>query len=382
MRKRIFSFVFILQLVLCQASFASFVAVLETFSPKDVLTLSERQFLTDELRAQAGAVLPAYMGYTIMTRENINVMLPPGKSLEECEGSCIAETGRNIAADYVAQGRVGKFGDKLTLTIELYETAGSKLVSSQTSMQTDATELWNYIKANSKDLFKRILETDQLAVKKQPKDIQLSFSSWDKSPFDTIYADSEPRPKKKPSKSANKKHEGFGTFTDNRNNRKYKVIDVNGKIWMAENLDYQTPESDCYEGNPANCMRNGRLYPWYDAVGLNLQCMTQRCATKMDPSKRGVCPVGWHLPSKEEFNSLVEELNRLHKNVRVDFNIQYSGFRFFGGNFMGMGKNARFWTRDESSEAEAFAFFFEDGAPRITTESKNNEYSVRCVLND
>lgn len=64
-------------------------------------------FLTDKLRDRAKAVLPAYMGYVIMTRENINAMLPPGKSIEECEGSCLVETGKNIAADYVAQARVG-----------------------------------------------------------------------------------------------------------------------------------------------------------------------------------------------------------------------------------------------------------------------------------
>ena len=93
-------------LALCIPSFATFIAVLETVSIDKALTPAECRFLTDELRAQAGAALPAYMNYTIMTRENINVMLPPGKSIEDCEGSCIAETGRNIAADYVAQARM------------------------------------------------------------------------------------------------------------------------------------------------------------------------------------------------------------------------------------------------------------------------------------
>ena len=143
-------------LCLCMNSFAAFVAVLETVSIDSAIASSECHFLTDELRAQAGAALPPNMNYTIMTRENINVMLPPGKTLEECEGSCLAETGKNISADYVAQARVGKFGDKLTLTVELYETAGGKLLGSYTALQSTAIDLWNDIKRNSKTLFARV----------------------------------------------------------------------------------------------------------------------------------------------------------------------------------------------------------------------------------
>ena len=67
---------------------AKYVAVLETISDKELLTLQERQYLTDILRGQAVRALPAEQNWTIMTRENINVMLPPGKSIEDCEGSC------------------------------------------------------------------------------------------------------------------------------------------------------------------------------------------------------------------------------------------------------------------------------------------------------
>ena len=150
---RIFAFAL---LFFCLDSFAAFVAVLETIAIDSAITPSECHFLTDELRAQAGVALPPYMNYTIMTRENINVMLPPGKALEDCEGTCLAETGRNISADYVAQARVGRFGDNLTLTVELYETGSAKLLGSYTALQPAATDLWNDIKRNSKTLFARI----------------------------------------------------------------------------------------------------------------------------------------------------------------------------------------------------------------------------------
>ena len=135
---------------------ATHVAVLETVSEKDVMGRSEKMFLTDKLRERANAVLPAYLDYIVMTRENIVAMLPPGKTLEDCEGDCVAETGKNISADYVAQARVGMFGSQYTLTMELYETAGSNLIGSFTTRKPNADSLLEEIEKKADDIFKLI----------------------------------------------------------------------------------------------------------------------------------------------------------------------------------------------------------------------------------
>ena len=134
-------------------AFAAYVAVLETIGDPNTLDRNERLVLTDKLRQIAVTTLPNYMGYTIMTRENINVMLPPGKAVEDCEGSCLVETGKNISADYVAQARTGKFGSALTVTVELYETASGKLMASYVGQGTDAMELLSEIENKSPSLF-------------------------------------------------------------------------------------------------------------------------------------------------------------------------------------------------------------------------------------
>ena len=135
---------------------AKFVAVLETISDKGLLTLQERQYLTDILRGQAVRELPAEQNWTIMTRENINVMLPPGKSIEDCEGSCLAETGKNIAADYVAQARISKFGNSLAISAEMYETAGNKLVASFAGRGESVIDLEKIIKEQASPFFKKV----------------------------------------------------------------------------------------------------------------------------------------------------------------------------------------------------------------------------------
>lgn len=83
-----------------------------------------------------------------------------------------------------------------------------------------------------------------------------------------------------------------GTFTDGRNGRTYKtVIMPDGKIWMAENLNYQTDSSWCYEKrsrrlDTSDCDKYGKLYNWDNAMWA--------------------CPRGWHLPSYREWAGLLK----------------------------------------------------------------------------
>jgi TolB-like protein len=143
--------------ILALPAFATHVAVLETTAAKDALSLEEKQYLTDVLRSEAVKALPAEQNYVIMTRENIIMMLPPGKTLEDCEGECLVETGKNIAADYIAQGHVGRFGDELTITVELYETSGNKLLGSFSSKAQNVATLESEIRQRSHELFLQIV---------------------------------------------------------------------------------------------------------------------------------------------------------------------------------------------------------------------------------
>jgi uncharacterized protein (TIGR02145 family) len=71
---------------------------------------------------------------------------------------------------------------------------------------------------------------------------------------------------------------------------------------MAENLNFDAPGSVCYNNNPDNCDIYGKLYDWTTIMqGAN--------ASDAVPSGvRGVCPKGWHLPSKGEFQALIDFL--------------------------------------------------------------------------
>ena len=104
----------------------------------------------------------------------------------------------------------------------------------------------------------------------------------------------------------------YGEIIDDRDGQVYKTVEIGSQTWMAENLNYdynyRTARSYCYADS---CSKYGRLYTWSATVDSAAVFSTagKGCGCHASSSPRGivrgVCPVGWHVPSVSEFQTLI-----------------------------------------------------------------------------
>jgi len=120
------------------------------------VTPYEIQTITDMVRLEAGEALPGAW-YLIMTRESILQLLPPDRrNLAACEGECEVETGRNIGADYVVTGEVGKFGHDLQVKFKLYNTGTSDYLGGKIVNAADINGLQKPLSEEAARLFEKL----------------------------------------------------------------------------------------------------------------------------------------------------------------------------------------------------------------------------------
>ncbi len=120
---------------------------------------SELSHLTDRLREIALKILPE-KSYAVMTQQSIVAFLGSQEDMvrkcKESEG-CLAKLGREISADYICQGRIGRFGKNLTIKVELYNVQSGNLVGSFTDESSkDIFGLLSAINNKASDMFKKL----------------------------------------------------------------------------------------------------------------------------------------------------------------------------------------------------------------------------------
>jgi uncharacterized protein (TIGR02145 family) len=198
----------------------------------------------------------------------------------------------------------------------------------------------------------------------------------------------------------------FGTFKDLRDNTEYKTVKLNKATWMAENLNY-LPDSGvslCYSNNIENCDKYGRLYNWTTAMEIDRTYRSSKWGGS-DVEHQGVCPAGWHLPSKSEWADLVNKVggesvagkklkskegwnNNGNGTDDYGFTALPGGEGCMNGCFAVVGQVATWWTATESDDASGqnavgttMSYSMEKASIRGQSKSAV-ESSVRCVQNN
>jgi len=81
---------------------------------------------------------------------------------------------------------------------------------------------------------------------------------------------------------------------------------IGEQVWMAENLNREVEGSKCYDNEPANCEKYGRLYYWATAMKISDNYNLTSFNPDADTKYKGVCPKDWHIPSSADWNVLME----------------------------------------------------------------------------
>ena len=171
------------------------------------------------------------------------------------------------------------------------------------------------------------------------------------------------------------------SITDHRDGQIYKTVKIGNQTWMAENLNYETESSYCYDDRMSNCLKYGRLYKWTVALDA--------------------CPAGWHLPDSAEWKTLIDTLGgasaaalplKSHTGWFYDWShfgngtdsSHFSGFPAGMRNgeddsvFLAMGKSAYFWSSTDILPSYANGVRLHDSVS-FDGSHKKNAYSIRCV---
>ncbi|MDR2593245.1 MAG: PEGA domain-containing protein, partial [Fibromonadaceae bacterium] len=168
------------------------------------------------------------------------------------------------------------------------------------------------------------------------------------------------------------------SFTDSRDGKKYRTVMIGTQTWMAENLNYNANSSKCYENKPANCEKYGRLYNWNTA--------------KM------ACPKGWHLPSDNEWQTLVNFAGGngiAGKNLKAKngwnsngngedafgFSALPGGYSSSGGSFGSIGYDGNWWSSSEYKGNNAYNRYMYYSYEKVSYSDgvKSSLQSVRCL---
>jgi uncharacterized protein (TIGR02145 family) len=214
-----------------------------------------------------------------------------------------------------------------------------------------------------------------------------------------------------------------GTFTDNRDQRVYKWIQIGTQKWMAENLDYlpvvypgTKSEVDKYyyvygyNGSivseakaTENYQKYGVLYNW--AAAMN----GASSGNNVPSGIQGICPSGWHLPSAAEWEILynyletsgggkLKEAGASNWRTPNTLATNESGFTARAGGYMsgsgsvsspGLFTNqffiATFWSTKKyegsSFYINAYRFFLSNNSGDLNSQSELalSGISVRCI---
>lgn len=187
--------------------------------------------------------------------------------------------------------------------------------------------------------------------------------------------------------------------------KKISTIHIGDQVWMASNLNTDVPGSFCYSDDKGMCEKYGRLYTWAAAMNLPEIYAIKTARDSIRRYHKGVCPVGWHLPSIYDFERLNAYIQDIDDAVGVGTNLKArdvwptsedampgengwgfsalpSGYRLDLMSFMGLDSITGFWSASEKDSISSLLWSLRHDSDELMRDSSNKvaAFPVRCVM--
>ncbi len=276
--------------------------------------------------------------YKVLEREKMDAILKEQDftMTDNCNSAeCAVQIGQLLGMELMVAGDVGLLGNTYSIDLRLIDVTTGKII--QTETQDYEGKIDGLLGAMT------TIANTFAGVKSSVSDNQKSTAVTQSS---------------------------SDTFTDPRDGKTYRTVKIGDQVWMAENLNYDAGSgSGCYNDDTSNCNIYGRLYTW-EAAKLAI-------------------PKGWHLPSKEEYEMLLESLGGEGKSAYKQiinggssgFNALLGGDRSFDGYFKRIGERVGVWSstgRDNSYVWYLDVSSYSQEAV-MNDYPKNTAFSVRLI---
>jgi uncharacterized protein (TIGR02145 family) len=332
--------------------------------------------LTDKVREVATKNLPIE-NFTILKQDVIINMIGEEELYRSCkEGVCIGDLAKKTNANYGARCDVMKFDNRLVLKFELYSVNEEAIFETFTDINVKnfsgmIASLEKRLPATFKKMasVSKSREVTPEPTTPKPQTVQQT------APIQPIQETKSASPPQMVQQTA-RNVETATTFTDSRDGKVYKKVTIGRQVWMGENLNYNAGGSKCYNNDPTNCEKYGRLYDWNTA--------------------NKACPAGWHLPNDAEWETLENTVGRsAGKKLKstsgwnnngngtdeYGFSALPGGNGFSDGSFRSTGNFGYWWSATESNANNAWGrgmYYSYEGVNR-NYYGKTSLFSVRCV---
>lgn len=179
----------------------------------------------------------------------------------------------------------------------------------------------------------------------------------------------------------------------------YSTVLIGDQCWTGENLKtIHRPDSPMEELIPIDGrICRGLFCEQIEGAHYNWTGMMNGSEAPADPEElvQGICPTGWHIPSRDEFTELDQYLSvdgnggtGFFSGAKMKGEGSSSGFDAIPAGNWGYGiynnaPYASFWTKTElaTNAQRAHVFYVTDDTPFLNSahQNKENGFNVRCI---